>query len=133
MNGSANLSNMALSSISTTASDRKSAATTLFTLSIGTFHGKLISSLPKVINSDRFISSINVPFLILQAKDDPICTTDNMPMNDLLKNPNCFIIKTRHGGHCDFFTKMPDQKKYKRVMCFSSYLTFLFSSILKLQ
>ena len=28
-------------------------------------------------------------------------------INDLLKNPNCFIIKLKHGGHCDFFSKVP--------------------------
>jgi predicted alpha/beta-fold hydrolase len=65
--------------------------------------------------SDRFVSNINVPFLVLQAKDDPICTLDNMPMNDLLKNPNCFVIKLKHGGHCDFFTKMPGSSKNHRV------------------
>ena len=91
-------------------------ATTQSILSIGMFHGNKLRLSQKFFVSDRFISNINVPFLILQAKDDPICTTDNMPMNDLLKNPNCFIIKTRHGGHCDFFTKIPDQKKYKRVI-----------------
>jgi hypothetical protein len=38
-----------------------------------------------------------------------------MPINDLLKNPNCFIIKLKHGGHCDFFSKVAGEKKYKRV------------------
>ena len=65
--------------------------------------------------SDRFVSNIDVPFLVLQAKDDPICTVETMPMNDLLKNPNCFVIKLKHGGHCDFFTKLPGSNKFHRV------------------
>ena len=65
--------------------------------------------------SDRFVANIDVPFLVLQANDDPICTNSNMPMADLLRNPNCFVIKTRNGGHCDFFSKMDGHKKYQRV------------------
>ena len=94
----------------------KFSGTIQYTLCTEMFHGKYVQYLE--FFSDRFVSNINVPFLVLQAKDDPICTLDNMPMNDLLKNPFCFIIKLKHGGHCDFFTKVPGQKKYKRVSSF---------------
>lgn len=73
-----------------------------------------VHSLYRNVSCDRFVSNIDVPFLVLQAKDDPICTVNTMPMNDLLKNPNCFVIKLKHGGHCDFFTKIPGSKKSHR-------------------
>lgn len=44
------------------------------------------------ISCDRFVSGISIPFLVLHSKDDPICPTSNIPMTDLLKNPNCLII-----------------------------------------
>lgn len=41
-----------------------------------------------------------------------------MPQADLLRNPNCIIIKTESGGHCDFFTKREGKKfySYERVI-----------------
>ena len=58
--------------------------------------------------SDRFVSDIKVPFLVLHSKDDPICPIENMPIHDLLRNPNCMVVKTEVGGHCDFFTAKED-------------------------
>lgn len=43
--------------------------------------------------------------MVLHAKDDPICPVRNIPMSDILRNPNSFVIQTNNGGHCDFFTK----------------------------
>lgn len=119
MNGIINCKSTIQYVTSITSSDQRFSGTIRSTVSIGMSHGKCLFTL--VINSDRFVSNIDVPFLVLQAKDDPICTVNTMPMNDLLKNPNCFVIKLKHGGHCDFFTKIPGSSKSHRVSRFIDY------------
>lgn len=52
------------------------------------------------------------------AKDDKVCTYEQVPYNDLKRNKNCILVDVEHGGHCDFFTKNPasaDFFGYKRV------------------
>eukprot|EP00347_Sterkiella_histriomuscorum_P021559 403333555 len=66
-----------------------------------------IQSLYRNVSCDRFVSNINVPFLVLHSQDDPICPTTQIPYDDLLRNPNVMIIQTKIGGHCDFFNKIP--------------------------
>lgn len=79
------------------------------------YHGTLYV-LIWLIYSDRFVGNINIPFMVLHAKDDPICPPIHMPHTDLLRNHNCLIVQTDIGGHCDFFTKIPGQRfKYRRV------------------
>lgn len=122
--GSARSSSTTRSSTLTTSSARRSSGTTRSTPFTETSLGKkrtCFSLLAYYLSlfSDRFVSNVNVPFLVLQAQDDPICTYDNMPLNDLLKNPNCFIVKTRHGGHCDFFTRVEGKSKAQRVRDFN--------------
>jgi predicted alpha/beta-fold hydrolase len=66
--------------------------------------------------SDRFVGSINIPFLVLHANDDPIAMTKYIPKTDLMRNPNAMLIETNTGGHCDFFMRAPGKKfDYQRV------------------
>ena len=72
--------------------------------------------------SDRFIPNITLPFLVMVAKDDKVCTYEQVPFNDLKRNKNCIFVDVQHGGHCDFFTKNPtsnDFLGYKRVSALS--------------
>jgi len=62
------------------------------------------------VSCDRFVGSINVPFLVLHANDDPISMTKHLPVTDLVRNPNCLLIQTDVGGHCDFFMRAPGKK-----------------------
>jgi hypothetical protein len=41
--------------------------------------------------SDRFVGSINIPFLVLHANDDPIAMTKYIPKTDLMRNPNAML------------------------------------------
>lgn len=36
--------------------------------------------------SDRFVSEIDIPFLVLHSNDDPISPTENVPFADLALN-----------------------------------------------
>jgi len=47
-----------------------------------------------------------------------------VPRNDLLRNPNCVLVEAEHGGHCDFWSKVPDGSlfEYKRVSLIIPYV-----------
>ena len=47
---------------------------------------------------------------MLSSKDDPICRQEDVPKADLLANPNCMLLESDYGGHCDFFTRNNDGK-----------------------
>jgi predicted alpha/beta-fold hydrolase len=53
-------------------------------------------------SSVRFLSSIRVPALILQAKDDPMIPFDIFGDPRLRDNPNIELIPVEHGGHLGF-------------------------------
>ncbi|CDW85265.1 embryogenesis-associated protein emb8-like [Stylonychia lemnae] len=75
-----------------------------------------IHGLYREVSCDRFLNNINIPFLVLHSRDDPICPMESVPYSDLMNNPNCVIVSTKIGGHCDFFTKIPGKPfKYQRA------------------
>jgi predicted alpha/beta-fold hydrolase len=63
-----------------------------------------VHSLYRETSCDRFVGKINVPFLVLTSKDDPITPLDMLPIADLYDNPKCFMLYTRFGGPPDFLT-----------------------------
>ena len=57
------------------------------------------------VSCSLFLSYIDVPFLVLQAKDDVICLNHDIPKMDLMDNPNAIFLESEYGNHCDFFTQ----------------------------
>ncbi len=47
---------------------------------------------------------------MLNSKDDPICRQEDVPRADLLANPNCLLVESNYGGHCDFFGRNNEGK-----------------------
>ncbi len=68
----------------------------------------------RATSSDRYIPLIQCPLMVWVSKDDKICKYKHLPREDLLRNPNCYLIEARHGGHCDFFSKGKGIFNYKR-------------------
>ena len=61
------------------------------------------------VSCKKWISSIQQPFLIIYAKDDPVIAgnlnDDGIcPKSIIQNNQNGLIIETEIGGHCDFFS-----------------------------
>lgn len=52
-------------------------------------------------SSDRSLSGIRIPFLALNALDDPIVA--EVPVQEAGKNPFVGMVLTRHGGHLGWF------------------------------
>lgn len=52
---------------------------------------------------DKHIDGIKIPFLIINAKDDPIAVYDSIPVDKLKSNPNIIFAETSHGSHLCWF------------------------------
>ena len=51
------------------------------------------------ISSYKLVKNINVPFLIINAKDDPVCNYKGIPIDDISENKNIILILTDKGAH----------------------------------
>ncbi|KAI0037036.1 Alpha/Beta hydrolase protein, partial [Vararia minispora EC-137] len=55
------------------------------------------------VSSARFMSRIRIPFLGLNAADDPILGPDTLPLGDAYTNPWILLVRTQQGGHLGWF------------------------------
>ncbi len=58
-------------------------------------------------SSNRFISSVGVPTLIIHSRDDPFLPIAALPLSAIKANPFLNLILTDHGGHVGFFEGGP--------------------------
>ena len=61
------------------------------------------NELYRSISCGHYLSYIDKPFMVIYAKDDIIVKDCDIPKTDLLSNPNCILLESDYGGHCDFF------------------------------
>jgi predicted alpha/beta-fold hydrolase len=57
------------------------------------------------ISCDRFLPHVDVPFMTVVSKDDPITAFRHVPVETLQRNPNCLLTVFEVGGHVEFFTE----------------------------
>jgi uncharacterized protein len=55
-----------------------------------------------------FVKEINVPTLILHAKDDPFIPFSSFESREVRENPNVTLLATEHGGHVGFISASKD-------------------------
>jgi hypothetical protein len=56
-------------------------------------------------SSLRFLASIQVPALLVQAKDDPMIPFEIFSGAEVRSNPNLTLVATGHGGHLGFISR----------------------------
>jgi uncharacterized protein len=56
-------------------------------------------------SSIRFLNSIQVPALLVQAKDDPMIPFEVFLGPEVCSNPNLTLVATEHGGHLGFISR----------------------------
>ncbi len=56
-------------------------------------------------SSLRFLPSIRVPALLVQAMDDPMIPFEIFNGQEVHSNPNLTLVATRHGGHLGFISR----------------------------
>lgn len=59
-----------------------------------------VNNIDEYIDNASFsINNIDIPLLILHAKDDPICPYSDIPLDEIKKKSNISLIATDSGGH----------------------------------
>ncbi|KAI0036990.1 AB-hydrolase YheT [Vararia minispora EC-137] len=59
-------------------------------------------------SSSRFVERIRIPYLGLNALDDPITGRHTLPETQARMNPWVLLVRTKHGGHLGWFEYAPD-------------------------
>ncbi|GJR33307.1 embryogenesis-associated protein EMB8-like protein [Tanacetum coccineum] len=54
-------------------------------------------------SSARLVTNVSVPLFCLNAIDDPVCTDEAIPWDEIRKNKNVVLATTEHGGHIAYF------------------------------
>ncbi|CEG45457.1 serine protease family [Plasmopara halstedii] len=57
----------------------------------------------KVNNPMRDVDNLKMPFLCINALDDPVCTKETIPYDEFRKKSNAMLLETPQGSHCAFF------------------------------
>jgi len=68
------------------------------------------------------VKSINIPFFMIHALDDPVVPKYALPLTELEKNENCFTCLTKSGGHSGWLKGHFNP----RGLCFADQLTMEF-------
>ena len=80
------------------------------------------------ISSDKYILNIKIPFLVINAKDDPICNFKGAPLDEISENENIICIITDQGAHScyienkNYFSFGTRQWILKPIIEFLNYL-----------
>ena len=73
-------------------------------------------TLYRSISCNEFVPDIDTPVFVLTAKDDPITKYKSVPVFDIRRNPNMFLIATPYGGHCEFNYRKIDEATGKSYL-----------------
>lgn len=80
-----------------------------------TYHYKSVDEYYKQIDIDeKQIKHIRTKTLILHARDDLVVTSQQLPINQLLENPNIILVQTKSGGHVCWYEGL---NPIQRVSC----------------
>ena len=77
------------------------------------------------ISSDKYVTNINKPLLVINAKDDPICTYLGVPIDDICENKNIIFISTDKGAHSCFIENEKDFSLSLKQWIFKPTFEFL--------
>ncbi|EFX05950.1 alpha beta hydrolase fold family [Grosmannia clavigera kw1407] len=69
-------------------------------------------------SSSDSVTAIRIPFLVIQAKDDPIAPEEAVPYGELKLNPYTVLCMTSLGGHLSWFEPMGGRWHAKPVSNF---------------
>ncbi|KAK0383814.1 hypothetical protein NLU13_9725 [Sarocladium strictum] len=75
-------------------------------------------------SSQDSILAIRIPFMALQATDDPIAVKQGLPYDEIKQNPNTVMVTTSLGGHLCWFESGGGRWHAKPVCNFFNYMAF---------
>ena len=77
------------------------------------FDHKGAHSFYRKVSCNVFVPDIKTPTFVFTAKDDPITRYKHVPIEDIKRNPNMFLISVPNGGHCEFSYQKMDPETGK--------------------
>ncbi|KAH8176953.1 alpha/beta hydrolase fold domain-containing protein [Sarocladium implicatum] len=75
-------------------------------------------------SSSESVLAIRIPFLAIQAVDDPIAVKEALPYDEFKQNPNTVMLTTSLGGHLCWFESGGGRWHAKPVCNFFNYMAF---------
>jgi predicted alpha/beta-fold hydrolase len=66
--------------------------------------------------TDSHIQNLQIPSLVIQARDDPMVAFDSIPIEALKANRQVKLIVTEKGGHMCWFEGIPPTRWYPRAI-----------------
>lgn len=71
-------------------------------------------SLYNKIDATEALKDVNIPTLIISARNDPM--RREMPVEEIQANENLILVEAPRGGHMEYMVNYGRQRWYKRVM-----------------
>lgn len=69
-----------------------------------------------VMNCSNAVDKLDIPTLMISARNDPTNRHDLIPWDKIRKNPNIIYIYTQKGGHLEFMSDLFRNRWYKFPM-----------------
>lgn len=67
----------------------------------------------KKASSKPYLSKIEVPTLLINARDDSFLSNECYPHNKAKKSSNFYFLETKYGGHCGFMSSFkPEENRW---------------------
>ena len=67
-------------------------------------------------SSDLYVSSVAVPLLCVQARDDPISVPEAIPFEGISANPFVSLVLSNKGGHIGWFSGLFDPEPWSSLL-----------------
>lgn len=66
--------------------------------------------------STPYLQKLNIPTLMISARNDCTCREDLIPWEEISKNEKLFYVYTKKGAHLEFLTGVNRYRWYRGVM-----------------
>lgn len=70
----------------------------------------------KKSSASAFLPFINIPFMVINANDDPVVPFKTIPIERCMENENVFLVLTKNGGHIGFMSYDIDKNYVEDVI-----------------
>ena len=81
------------------------------------FHFATADTYYRTGSSAQYVHDIRIPFVAVNALDDPICHPLGIPFDESVANPHVLLLTTKHGGHSlNWFTGWTADSWVKHVV-----------------
>mmetsp|Transcript_55269 Transcript_55269/g.63201 ORF Transcript_55269/g.63201 Transcript_55269/m.63201 type:complete len:421 (+) Transcript_55269:127-1389(+) len=81
----------------------------------------------EAVSCKHWLDKIAIPTFCLHSRDDPVCIEGCIPHDKIEKNHNIVMMKTKRGGHIDFFSGLSPRRWWPDPCI--EYFNFMFDHL----